>query len=126
VLVHDAARPFVSRETVDAVLAVAESGSGAVPGLPVADTLKRVQADRTVSGTLARENLWRASTPQGFPRAVLERAFAAAGEEIAHYTDEAALVEALGQTVTMVPDTATNLKITTPEDFELAEALARL
>lgn len=125
VLVHDAARPFVSRETIDAVIAAAQSGAGAVAALPVGDTLKRVPppGDRILE-TVARSDLWRAQTPQGFPRAVLAAAYARAAETGEPATDDAQLVERLGHPVRVVPDRSTNLKVTTADDFLLAEALA--
>src|SRR5437016_7913533 len=75
VLVHDAARPFVTRETIDGVLAKARAGVGAVAAIPVSDTVKDVEQDR-ITRTVARARLWRAQTPQGFPRAMIERAYA--------------------------------------------------
>ena len=127
VLVHDAARPFVQRGVIDAVIAHARTGEGAVAAVRVSDTLKEAsRADPTRIGrTVPREGLWRAQTPQGFPRAVLERAH----QEAAHggdrgATDDAALVEVTGVVVRLVPDSPRNLKITTPEDLELAELLA--
>lgn len=126
VLVHDAARPFVSAAEIDAVIAAARAGTGALPALPVADTLKRASDDR-VEATVPRTGLWRALTPQGFPRAMLEEAFrrAAAVPADAPPTDDAALVEALGEPVVLVPGSALNFKITTADDLRLAEALAR-
>jgi 2-C-methyl-D-erythritol 4-phosphate cytidylyltransferase len=110
VLVHDAARPFVSHETIDAVIGAADSGTA--PG-----------AQRVVE-TVERSDLWRAQTPQGFPRPILEQAFrSAAASGDWSFTDEAALVEAAGHTVVVVPDRASNVKLTTTEDFELAEAM---
>jgi 2-C-methyl-D-erythritol 4-phosphate cytidylyltransferase len=127
VLVHDAARPFVSMETIDAVIAAVGDGTAVVPGVPVTDTLKRVEGDALrVVETVDRSTLWRAHTPQGFPRDMLERAFAAASaEQRAGFTDESSLVEAMGCSVRMVADRAGNTKITTEEDLELAEFLAR-
>lgn len=123
VLVHDGARPFPSRVTIDAVLAEARAGRAALAAIPVSDTLKEAgPGGRLVARTVSRENLWRAQTPQAFPRALLERAHAGAAPGA---TDDAALVEALGETVVLVPDDAGNLKVTTEEDFVLAEALAR-
>ena len=122
ILVHDAARPFVSRQTIDAVLARARAGVGAVAALPVSDTLKEVDDVRIV-GTVARDRLWRAQTPQGFPRDMLERAYARLGGTAP--TDDAALCEAAGFPVEVVLDGPENVKVTTAEDFRIAEALAR-
>lgn len=124
VLVHDAARPFVDTADIDAVIAAVERGTGAIPAVPVADTLKRADADGTIVQTLPRDGLWRAQTPQGFPRAMLEAAYRAAGDEAPTATDDAALVEAAGGTVIVVPGRAENIKLTTPDDFRLAELLA--
>ena len=76
VLVHDGARPFVSRETIDGVIARARAGVGAVAAIPVGDTIKDVDQER-ITRTVARERLWRAQTPQGFPRGMIERAYTA-------------------------------------------------
>ncbi len=142
VLVHDAARPFVSEDTIDAVITAAETGSGAVAAVPVGDTLKRVDGPgEQVKGTVDRRGLWRAQTPQGFPRTLLERAYASQGlprryllegmsahpgeaDEAAEVTDDAQLVERLGRPVVVIPDHTTNIKVTTADDFVLAEALA--
>jgi 2-C-methyl-D-erythritol 4-phosphate cytidylyltransferase len=125
-LVHDAARPFVSPETVDAVVAVAARGTGALPAVAVADTLKRTGSGSTrVVETVDRSDLWRAQTPQGFPRTMLVQAFArVAPEDMPSFTDEASLVEAAGFPVEIVPGDDRNIKVTTAEDFELAEFLA--
>ena len=127
VLVHDGARPFVDRGVIDAVIGHARRGEGAVPALPLSDTLKEaVSSDPTlVSCTRPRARLWRAQTPQGFPRAVLVEAHARAARIGRRATDDAALVEAMGFPVRLVPDTSRNLKVTTPEDLALAELLAR-
>lgn len=122
ILVHDAARPFVSRQTIDAVLARARAGVGAVAALPVSDTLKEVDEQRVLR-TVPRERLWRAQTPQGFPREMLERAYARLGANAP--TDDAALCEAAGFPVEVVLDGPENLKVTTADDFRIAEALAR-
>lgn len=123
VLVHDGARPFPSRATIDAVIAEARAGRAALAAIPVTDTIKEAAgADRRVARTVPRERLWRAQTPQGFPRALLERAHRGRPPGA---TDDAALVEALGEPVVLVPDDAANLKVTTEADFVLAEALAR-
>ena len=127
VLVHDAARPFVERGLIDAVIARAREGRGAVPAVPVRDTLKKAAepaAGGQVTATVSRLDLWRAQTPQGFPRSMLERAYRLARERGERATDDAALVEAAGDPVTLVPGSARNLKITTAEDLQLAECLA--
>lgn len=125
VLVHDAARPFVSVETIDAVIARAAAGVAVVPAVRVGDTLKRVQPGTAlVLETVDRSDLWRVQTPQGFPRAALEAAFASIEPAArAAYTDEAALIEAAAGRVEIVPDRVGNLKLTTEEDFLLAECL---
>jgi len=124
VLVHDAARPFVSQAEIDGVIAAAERGTGALAAIPVSDTLKQSADGHRVTTTASRAGLWRALTPQGFPRSLLEQAYAAAGDTL-DATDDAGIVEAAGGTVVLVPGRTTNLKITTPEDFAMAEALAR-
>ena len=104
-MVLRALRPFVERPVIDAVIARARGGEGAVAAVRVSDTLKEasVEDPSLVVRTLPRDGLWRAQTPQGFPREVLERAHAAApGANAA--TDDAALVERLGVPVRLVPD----------------------
>jgi 2-C-methyl-D-erythritol 4-phosphate cytidylyltransferase len=126
VLVHDAVRPFVDRGVIDAVIAHARAGEGAVAAVPVSDTIKEaVDADPTLIGrTVPRAGLWRAQTPQGFPRRLLEQAYARAGAGASGATDDAALVEDCGGTVRLVPDSPRNIKITTRDDLAVAEALA--
>ena len=123
VLIHDGARPFVTRDTIDGVLAKARSGVGAVAAIPVNDTVKDVEQSR-ITRTVARERLWRAQTPQGFPRAMIERAYAGL-DSAAAPTDDAELCERAGLSVEVVPDSPYNVKVTTAEDFRIAEALAR-
>jgi 2-C-methyl-D-erythritol 4-phosphate cytidylyltransferase len=126
VLVHDGARPFVDRGVIEAVIAFARAGEGAVPAVPLSDTIKEASAaDSTlIRRTHPRARLWRAQTPQGFPRAVLEEAHARAARDGHRATDDAALVEVLGLPVRLVLDSSRNLKVTTPEDLALAELLA--
>ncbi|MDB5420040.1 MAG: 2C-methyl-D-erythritol 2,4-cyclodiphosphate synthase [Phenylobacterium sp.] len=121
VLVHDAARPFVSREHVGRLLAALELADGAVPVLPVADTLKR--GESLIDETVSREGLWRAQTPQAFRFARLKAAYRRwpATEEP---TDDAAVMERAGAHVAMVPGDPMLMKLTYPEDFLLAEQLA--
>lgn len=126
VLVHDGARPFVDRSVMDRVIEFARRGEGAVPAVPLSDTLKEVAEDdpTRIVRTRPRARLWRAQTPQAFPRAVLEQAHAHAVHIGHRATDDAALVEAMGVTVRLVPDSTRNIKVTTPEDLALAELLA--
>jgi 2-C-methyl-D-erythritol 4-phosphate cytidylyltransferase len=127
VLVHDAARPLVDRQTIDGVIAAVREGVGAVPAIPVGDTLKEADEppSRRVLRTVPRDRLYRVQTPQGFPRALLEWAHGEATGEGLTATDDAALVERLGSEVRLVPGSPRNFKVTAPEDFELAEAILR-
>jgi 2-C-methyl-D-erythritol 4-phosphate cytidylyltransferase len=122
VLVHDAARPLATAGLVSAVLEAARRTGAAVPGLAPSDTVKRARAGR-VAATLAREDLVLIQTPQGFRLSVLEAAMSAHGA--ADVTDDAALVEAMGAAVEVVPGEASNMKITAPADLALASALLR-
>ncbi|MDQ6887757.1 MAG: 2-C-methyl-D-erythritol 4-phosphate cytidylyltransferase [Gemmatimonadota bacterium] len=124
VLVHDAARPLVDQATIERVIATARTGVGAVAGLPVTDTLKEVDAGGRIAATMDRASLWRAQTPQGFPREMLVRAYVDAREQRVRATDDAALCERLGLPVVMVRGSESALKITEESDFALADALA--
>jgi 2-C-methyl-D-erythritol 4-phosphate cytidylyltransferase/2-C-methyl-D-erythritol 2,4-cyclodiphosphate synthase len=120
VLVHDAARPFVSAALIDRVIDRARDTGAAVPALPARDTVKHVDpAAGVVRATLRREEIWLAQTPQGFRRDVLTSAVTL-GAEIADATDEAMLAERAGHTVAVVDGEANNVKITTPEDLAAA------
>jgi 2-C-methyl-D-erythritol 4-phosphate cytidylyltransferase len=126
VLVHDAARPFVDEATVDRVVAEARAGRAALAALPVVDTLKEVDEAGRVLRTVPRERLWRAQTPQGFPRAMLVEAHRAARRDRETATDDAALCERLGHEVVVVRGTERALKVTEEADFARAEALFSL
>jgi 2-C-methyl-D-erythritol 4-phosphate cytidylyltransferase/2-C-methyl-D-erythritol 2,4-cyclodiphosphate synthase len=122
VLIHDAARPLVPAAVIDRVLEALETGPAALPVLPVTDTLRRGQ-DGLAAGTVSRDGLWRAQTPQGMRFApVLEAHRRAASEDVA-VTDDAALMEWAGHAVTLVTGSEDAMKITTAEDFALAERL---
>jgi 2-C-methyl-D-erythritol 4-phosphate cytidylyltransferase/2-C-methyl-D-erythritol 2,4-cyclodiphosphate synthase len=122
VLIHDAARPFVGPAHVKALLAALDSADGAVPVLPVADTLKRQGAGGALE-TISREGLYRVQTPQAFRYERLRSAYAAwAGAEPP--TDDAGPVERAGGRVVAVPGDPMLMKLTYPEDFAMAEALA--
>ncbi len=128
ILVHDAARPFVEAGVIGSVIAEARAGRGAVAAVPLTDTLKSATSGPgpiRILGTIPRDGLWRAQTPQGFPRAMLAAALAAARRDGRGATDEAALCEAIGEPVTLIEDLTTNIKITSAADFVLAEAIAK-
>jgi 2-C-methyl-D-erythritol 4-phosphate cytidylyltransferase/2-C-methyl-D-erythritol 2,4-cyclodiphosphate synthase len=119
VLVHDAARPIIPPGTVEAVLEALQSHAGAIPALAVSDTLKRGAQNR-IQETVPRTNLFRAQTPQGFRYPDLLRLhLAAAGQSAA--TDDAALLEAAGLEVALVPGAEQNIKLTLPADFARLE-----
>jgi 2-C-methyl-D-erythritol 4-phosphate cytidylyltransferase/2-C-methyl-D-erythritol 2,4-cyclodiphosphate synthase len=122
VLVHDAARPFADAALVDRVLQATREAGAAVPALPARDTVKRVDAAATITGTIPRQEVWLAQTPQGFRRPLLESAMRMPGSREA--TDEATVVERAGHPVRVVVGDERNVKITTPDD--LAAARARL
>ncbi|WP_419818541.1 2-C-methyl-D-erythritol 4-phosphate cytidylyltransferase [Glaciibacter flavus] len=120
VLVHDAARALTPSSQFDRVIAeVRASGDGVIPGLPVADTVKRVVVD-VVQETVDRSHLTAVQTPQGFPRAILERAYAEAGHEA---TDDAGLVSAIGHPVRVIAGNELAFKITTAWDLNRAELI---
>ena len=122
VMIHDAARPFLKTAHIEALLAALQQAQGAILALPVADTLKRADADGRVQ-TVPRDGLWRAQTPQAFRLDALTQAYAA-WPHPAPPTDEAAAIEAAGGQVSLVPGDPALMKLTYPEDFHMAEALA--
>ena len=123
VLIHDAARPLVDDATIDRVLAAARSGECAIAALPVVDTLKEVDSAGRIVRTVDRAGLWRAQTPQGFPRDVIVRAHRDARANHVSATDDAALCERLGIPVSVVRGSERAMKITEESDFARAEAL---
>jgi len=120
ILIHDAVRPFIPAEVIATVIDTIRPDRGALPALPVADTLKRAQ-DGIVLTTVDRSALWRAQTPQGFPFAPLLAAHRGAKGTV--LTDDAAVAEAAGLAVTLVAGDEQNFKITGPDDMERAERL---
>ena len=117
VLVHDAARPLVPPGTVPALLAALETAAGAIPAVPVADTLKRVTYG-VIAATVPREGLFRAQTPQAFRYRIL---LAAHRRDIQGATDDASLLEAIGERVAIVPGSEDNIKLTYAEDLSRLE-----
>jgi 2-C-methyl-D-erythritol 4-phosphate cytidylyltransferase len=124
VAVHDAARPCIASEWIDAVFAAAARTGAAILATPVTATLKRTGSDHTIQETVSREHLWEAQTPQVFRRQLLIDAYARRGQQPA--TDDAQLVERLGQKVTLVSGSPMNIKVTTKEDLRIAGALLKL
>jgi len=120
VAVHDAARPLITPQWINAVFSAAIQSGAAIPAFPISSTVKRVEHG-TIMETIPRDQLWGAQTPQVFARQLLLDAYARRAGFTA--TDEAQLVERLGQPVAIVECSAMNMKITTQEDFRMAEAL---
>ncbi len=123
VVIHDAARPFLTAALIDRSIIVAAACGGAVVAVPVRDTIKRVGEDNVVVETISRQHLWRAQTPQTFSVPVIRAAHARALAEGKRATDDAALVEWVAGTVKIVIGDSLNFKITTPDDWQLAEAI---
>ncbi|MBI4410370.1 MAG: 2-C-methyl-D-erythritol 4-phosphate cytidylyltransferase [Gemmatimonadetes bacterium] len=123
VLIHDAARPLVDRATIDRVLAAVRPGVGAVPAVAVGDTIKEVDEEGRVVATPDRRRLRRAQTPQGFPCGLISDAYRRAAADGVVATDDAALVERYNGTVVVVEGSAENIKVTSPADLAVAEAL---
>lgn len=122
VLIHDAARPFLSAEVIERLLSGLADADGALPALPVADSLRQGHGDMVV-GVVDRENLWRAQTPQAFRLKTIRDAYAVwPADEVA--TDEATVVERAGGRVRLIPGDPRLMKLTYPEDFAMAEALS--
>lgn len=127
VIVHDAARPMVTVELVEAMIDAMQDErlDAAVAAAPVSDTVKRAQ-DHLVTETLDRSQLWAVQTPQAFRRHALQRVLDQPYEVLAKATDDASLIEQQGGTVAIVPSSSENLKVTTPLDLEIAGALLDL
>lgn len=125
VLIHDAARPLVDHSTIDRVVGHVRAGACAIAALPVVDTIKEVDEAGFIVRTIDRAKLWRAQTPQGFPREVIVRAHREARAGRFSATDDAALCERLGIPVSVVRGSERALKITDEDDFVRAEAIAR-
>jgi 2-C-methyl-D-erythritol 4-phosphate cytidylyltransferase len=121
---HDVARPMAPPALFERALAALSSADGAVPAVPLADTIKRLSG-RSVVETVSRDDLVAVQTPQAFRRRALEEAHAAADREGITATDDAALLERVGFPVVTVPGDPANRKITLPEDLEWAESVLR-
>jgi 2-C-methyl-D-erythritol 4-phosphate cytidylyltransferase len=123
VLIHDGVRPFIRQELLSAcVHAVMESGA-CIPGLPAVDTLKVVNSAGFIDKTLTRNAVWLAQTPQAFEFSLIKKAHENARKEGYSATDDAALVERMGEKIQVIKGSRWNIKITTPQDMELALAI---
>ena len=125
VLVHDAARPLISARTIENVIDAAEKFGGAIAAVPEKNTIKVVDAEGFVKYTPPRSELFAIQTPQGFRREVLLRAYDLAAAENFLGTDDASLVERLGIKIKIVASSYKNIKVTTPEDIQIAETFLR-
>jgi len=123
VLIHDGVRPLVSHELISRVIQAAKERGAAIPVIPVEDTVKLIEGDKILD-TLDRTKIRRVQTPQGFSYQVLRMALSRARDEEYYGTDEATLVERMGGEVFLVDGDPKNIKITTPEDLRIAEALS--
>jgi len=126
VVIHDGVRPFVTREMIEESIRSAMRFRAVVFAMPVKETIKLVHPDGTVLRTLERESLWQVQTPQSFQVDLIKKAYAKAIEDGFIGTDDASLVERLGEKVHILPGTYTNIKITTPEDLLLAKLLLKV
>jgi 2-C-methyl-D-erythritol 4-phosphate cytidylyltransferase len=125
VMVHDGVRPFISQALLKKTGQAMENCGATIVAVPVKDTIKTVSQQREVLTTLDRSTLWAIQTPQAFRRDILEKAFEKAINDGFYATDDAALVERLGEKVTIVEGSYENIKITTPEDIVLGEAIIK-
>ena len=126
VVVHDGARPCVSQEVISDVIKSARRGAAAVSGCRIRDTVKIVEKGCTVSSTVDRAKHWAVQTPQAFPCSMLRKAYAAVEAEKLEVLDDSQAVEILGETVKICETDKPNLKITTPEDLQVAAAILKL
>jgi 2-C-methyl-D-erythritol 4-phosphate cytidylyltransferase len=123
VLIHDAVRPFIDKDMVSSVIKEASRYGAAIVGAPVKDTVKKVKTKFVVEKTLNRKSLWEVQTPQVFKKELILEAYERFGD--IEVTDDASLVEKLGAKVKVVRGSYNNIKITTPDDLILAEAIAK-
>lgn len=123
VAVHDAVRPFIAVKVIERCINRAEETGAAAVAVPVKNTVKRAEKSRRVLETVDRSDLWQVQTPQIFQKSLLKKAFEYAREQEFVGTDDASLVEHLGEDVYLVEGDQRNIKITYPEDLELAELM---
>ncbi len=123
ILIHDAVRPLVKQEHVDAVINKVKEAGAAILAAPMKATVKEVGNNLLIQRTIPRSSLWMAQTPQGFKRELIVKVFDRFKNTDTEFTDDAQMVEQAGYPVYIVQGTDENIKITTPEDIRLAEAL---
>lgn len=125
VVIHDGVRPFVPIKALQRCIQIARNTGACIVGVPAIDTLKRVNDLGIIHGTLDRNHIWQAQTPQVFRTELVMKAHRKAREEGYSGTDDASLVERMGHPVSVVQGSRYNIKITTPEDLRIAEAIYR-
>lgn len=126
VMIHDGARPFVSKKVLEEALAKTKECKATIVAVPVKDTIKQISAETgAVEATPKRETLWAVQTPQSFEKALLMNAYDRAQKKGLQVTDDSMIVEAYGKKVYVVTGDYTNIKITTPEDLILGESILR-
>lgn len=123
ILIHDGARPLVTEEVIRRTLLAAQNSGAAICAVPVKDTIKQADSDGNVLATIPRESLWAAQTPQVFRADLIRRAYENAYVHNHYGTDDASLVEYLGEKIKIVTGDYENIKITTPEDIPTAEQI---
>jgi len=125
VAVHDGVRPFVSPSQIDSAIELASKEGACIVAMPIKETIKRVSRDARISETVDRSSLWGAKTPQCFRRTLLWDAMERARREGFRGTDEASIVERMGVAVRVIEGDERNIKITTPSDLIVAEAILK-
>ena len=125
VVIHDGVRPFVTQDLIKQIVAAAKTGGAAVAGVKAKDTIKETKKDNMIAATIPRQNLWLTQTPQAFKFELLKEAYKSAYDEKFYGTDDASLVERIGEKVKMIEGSYENIKITTSEDLIIAEALMK-
>jgi 2-C-methyl-D-erythritol 4-phosphate cytidylyltransferase / 2-C-methyl-D-erythritol 2,4-cyclodiphosphate synthase len=125
VLIHDAVRPFVTEGLISRVIEAAKETGAAIAAVKTKDTIKEVNEDNIIWTTVPRNNLWLAQTPQAFEFKLLKEAYKAAYDDNYYGTDDASLVERMGKEVKMVEGSYENIKITTNEDMQIADAIMK-
>jgi 2-C-methyl-D-erythritol 4-phosphate cytidylyltransferase len=126
VLIHDGVRPFVTVEQIDRCVKEAQKNGACILGIPLKDTLKSCDPQGNITNTIARGSLWLAQTPQAFQFHLIYEAYKHAASKGIQATDDASLLEAMDRPVKVVNGSPHNIKITTPEDFLMAQALLSL